>query len=105
MQSPATEVTHLALNQPSSVAIVIKVNVVSLHESLMITACRNEICDRESDDENKEQETTYDKPPSDDISKPRAGQFSNNLHSYVNNIMKVVSNTTYSYSMNHIRRF
>ena len=52
------------------------------------------MCNHESDDENKEQETTYDKPLSDDVSKPRAGQFSNNLHTYVNNIIKVVSNTT-----------
>ena len=59
----------------------------------MIITCRNEVCDHESDDENKEQETTYDEPPNADISKPRAGQFSNNLHSYVN-IIKVVSNTT-----------
>ena len=42
----------------------------------MIFVCRNEVCDRESDDENKEQEATHDKPPSDDVSKPRPGQFS-----------------------------
>ena len=59
----------------------------------MIVACRNEVCDHENDDKNKEQETTHDKPLSDDVSKSRAGQFSNNLHSYVN-IIKVVSNTT-----------
>lgn len=72
-------------NQPpffSSVAVVIKVNVALLHESLMIVACRNEMCDYWSDDE---QETTQDKP-SDDVSKPRAGQFSN---SYVDNIIRV----------------
>ena len=46
----------------------------------MIVACRNEMCDHESDGENKEQETTHDKHLSDDVSKPRAGQFSNNLH-------------------------
>ena len=68
------------INQPSSVAVVIKVNVALLHESLMIVACRNEMCDHESDGENKEQETTHDKHLSDDVSKPRARQFSNNLH-------------------------
>ena len=73
----------------------------------MIVACRNEMCDHESDGENKEQETTHDKHLSDDVSKPRAGQFSNNLHSYVNNIIKVILLLPYSYyySMNSKARF
>lgn len=52
----------------------------------MVVACRNENCDHESDDEIKEQETTYDKPQNDDVSRVRTGQFSNYLHCYVNNI-------------------
>ena len=44
----------------------------------MIVACRNENCDHVRDDESKEQETTYDKPQNDDVSRVRTGQFSNN---------------------------
>ena len=51
----------------------------------MVVACRNENCDHESDDESNEQETTYDKPQNDDVSR---GQFSNYLHCYVKNIIK-----------------
>ena len=50
----------------------IDINVLLLHESLMIVACRNEMRDQESDDEIKEQETIYNKPPGDDLSR---GQF------------------------------
>ena len=60
------------------------------HESLMIVACRNKMCGHESDDE---QETIYDKPLSDGVLRLRRGQFSNDLHCYVNNIIKVVSIT------------
>ena len=52
--------------------VFIDINVLLLHESLMIVACRNEMCDQESDDESKEQEATYDKPPSECVSR---GQF------------------------------
>ena len=101
-QSTATEVTQLASNQILFFSwCCCCVNVVLLHESLMIFACRNEMCDHESDDENKEQETTYNKPPSDGVSRLRAGQFSNNLHATW--IIKVVSILyTHYNSVNHI---
>lgn len=38
--------------------------------------------DHASDDESKEQETTYDKPQNDDVLRLRTGQFSNDLLSY-----------------------